>query len=301
MGEMEGRLAFLDEIGDKTGPGHATMAGKEFLSVQLEMAIHDIRRKLARCENDVVGIHRLAIVIDGRTDDGLENATGTSENGSATCGLAKGIVELAILKGIEVDSLFGDKGAEILGRPTVVNVENAIGLVVRKGVLVFLEDAGDDGHDDNILRLDLDGIGKVGLGDRAQTADRGLDCRDQSLLEEIAEHPVGKGQPSDAAGVELGIGAVVLDPVIELLGLFPNGDIGAKVGIEDITETDLAEGGDHLAGHLLANLPAEHLAQGDTDGRGGLDDDDLFRILEKLLDLTDFHLLHRLCLCVFHR
>ena len=52
-------------------------------------------------------------------------------------------------------------------------------------------------------------------------------------------------------------------------------------------EAQPAQGGDHLAGHQRAGRIAEALAQGGADGRRGLHDHVLGRVVERLPDLVD--------------
>ena len=63
--------------------------------------------------------------------------------------------------------------------------------------------------------------------------------------------------------------------------------VGGEVGVEDGVEAESPQGGGHLAGDQRAGRVAETLAQRRANGRRGLDDDMLVRIVERLPDLVD--------------
>ena len=74
----------------------------------------------------------------------------------------------------------------------------------------------------------------------------------------------------------------------EQLGAFlHDGEVGGEVGVEHGVEAQPAQGRDHLAGHQRARRVAEALAQGRADGRRGLHDDVLGRVVERRPDLVD--------------
>ena len=65
------------------------------------------------------------------------------------------------------------------------------------------------------------------------------------------------------------------------LGAFlHDGQVGGEVGVEDLGEAQVLEGGHQFAGDDRTGLHAEFLAEGDADGRSGLRDDDLVGIAE---------------------
>ena len=81
------------------------------------------------------------------------------------------------------------------------------------------------------------------------------------------------------------------EPREQLGAFFEDRQVGGEVGVEHGVEAQPPQGGDHLAGDQRAGRIAETLAQGGADGRRGLHDDVLVRLVQGLPDLVDLVLL----------
>ena len=72
---------------------------------------------------------------------------------------------------------------------------------------------------------------------------------------------------------------------------FHDGEVGGKVGIEYIVETQFAEGVNHFSGYQCAGRQAEFFSQGGTYGGGSLDNYDLIgvgQIVQKAVGVIPF-------------
>ena len=92
--------------------------------------------------------------------------------------------------------------------------------------------------------------------------------------------------PAGAAAGEDREILVLLDAFDELGAFFHDGEVGGEVGVEDLVRAEHLQGGDHLAGADGAGLHAEGFADGDADGRGGLEDDGLGLVVEGAPDVV---------------
>ena len=79
----------------------------------------------------------------------------------------------------------------------------------------------------------------------------------------------------------------LLEPREQLGAFLHDGEVGGEVGVEHGVEAQAAQGGDHLAGDQRAGRVAEALAEGGADGRGGLHDHVLGRVVQRVPDLVD--------------
>jgi len=72
---------------------------------------------------------------------------------------------------------------------------------------------------------------------------------------------------------------------------FHDGEVGGKVGIEYVVETQFAEGVNHFSGYQCAGRQAEFFSQGGTYGGGSLDNYDLIgvgQIVQKAVGVIPF-------------
>ena len=224
----------------------------------------------------------------GRAEGRFHNAAGDAEdNASARVFAQQILVKFFFGKFVPEDTGAADHNREFAGGEDRVDVGELLHCRILRTVgFVLLRGAGHNGDDEDVLRVEIMRLGEVGFDDRAFHLVRrlaGRDMRDDVLVEEL--HVV---DPARRARGDLGEDAFVLDTEEELLRFFHDGEVGAEVGVEDAVEAQAMEGGGHPAGAiLLADLMAEFLGDGGTDGRSGLDDDEL-ALLEGAVDEVDF-------------
>ena len=174
---------------------------------------------------------------------------------------------------------------EFAGRHDIVDVADAIVLEFGAGGLVLLGLAGHDRDDDQVLRVDADLLGVVGLGDRAEHLLGRLAGRGD--VEQVGVVVLEEVDPARAAGGENRQVLARLHAFDELVALLHDREVGREVGVEDLVEAEGAETGYELARDGFARLESEFLADGDANRRGGLDDDGLGGVVEGRPDLLD--------------
>ena len=109
-----------------------------------------------------------------RSKGGLHHAAGRAEDHAGTGGGAKGIIEVGLLHGGQVDAGLADHLRQLARGQAVVNVLEAAVAHFRAVALELLGGAGHQGHGDDILRVNFHQLGIVGLDDRAEHLLRAL-------------------------------------------------------------------------------------------------------------------------------
>ena len=227
----------------------------------------------------------------GGTEGSLHNTAGGAEDDGGTSGLAEGAVEVFLGHAVEVDVALLEHVGELTGGEAEVDI--LVGTVAEfgTGALALLGQAGHNGDAYDILALHANLRGEVVLGDSAEHTLGRLGGR--GMTEQVGEVLLVEGDPSGAAAGEHGHLDVLIASeeflhAAEKLGaFFHDGEVSAPVGVEDIVETEAAEGSGHLAGDDGAGFHAELFAEGDADGGSGLDDDLLGRVGEGLTHVVD--------------
>ncbi len=221
----------------------------------------------------------------------FHDSAGDAEDDACASVLAEEILIEFLFGELFVDDAGAlDHDRELAGRDDGVDVGEVLNRgILRAAGLVFLRGAGHDRDDEDVLRVKVVGLGEVALDDRAFHLVRGFagrDVRDDVAIEEL--HVV---DPAWRAGCDLGEHSFVGDAVDELLRLFHDGEVGAEVGVEDAIEAKAVKRGDHLSGGVVfADLVAEFLGEGASDGWGGLDDD-VLAFGHRAVDLVDLAVL----------
>ena len=228
-----------------------------------------------------------------RADSRFHDAAGVAEDTAAAGSFAKGLVELAVFEVGEINVFVLDPLSQFTCRNADIRIadfrfipEEAGCAQFRTADFCFLGRARRDADIDDLLGVDVLLLGKIGLDDRAEDADRTLGRR--QMLEQVGVEGFGKFDPGRAAAGELrDRNFFGLQAVQEFRRFFHDGQVGAEIGIEDIVRTERTQGSDHLPFDKGTGVHAKGFAQADADSRSRLEDDDLFRVFQGRLDLVD--------------
>ena len=222
----------------------------------------------------------------GGTDGSLHDAAGGAEDGSGSGVLAHQLVGLPFGEVLEVDPRFFDHPDKFPGRQNVVHVLETGISHLRPSRLKLLGGAGHDGDADDLAGVDGVLLSEVGLHQGSEHLLRRLAGGDE--LRHVGEVGLHKLDPPGRAGGDQGERPTGLDPSHQFRPLFHDGQVGAEVGVEDIVEADLFQGGVHLPYRHVPGFHAELLGKADPDGRSLLDNHDLLGIENGVPNLFDF-------------
>ena len=175
----------------------------------------------------------------------------------------------------EVDPRLLDHPGELACRQDGVDRRAAVDEHLGPRDLELLRGARHDGDDEHLLRVDGLLLRPVGLREGAEHHVRRLARGEvRELVRELvldvldpARRAGGDHREDDVLPADRGE-----RPVEELGPLLEDRQVGGEVRVEDVVEAEEAEGMGHLPRHDRPRLHAEHLAERDADGRGGLDD-----------------------------
>ena len=132
--------------------------------------------------------------------------------------------------------------------------------------------------------FDADLLGVVGLRERAEHLLRALAGRE--VRQKLGVEVLDELDPARDARGDHRQRAAVLEPLQKLVALFDDRQVGGEVGVEDLVEA-------RAAAEPATILPVTRLPAGmpnsspiaDADGRRGLHDHVLLRVVERLPDL----------------
>ena len=230
-------------------------------------------------------LHVLAGEDVGRgTERGFEHTAGRTEDGGRAGAFSERRIVFGILELVELDAGFVEHLGELTGGEDDIDVADAVAGELGTGGLVLLGEAGHDGDDDEVFRLDAGLLAVVALGDGAEHLLRGFGGGGH--VGEFGELVFEELDPAGAAAGEDREILVLLHAFDQLGALFHDGEVGGEVGVEDLVRAEHLQGGDHLAGADGAGFHAEGLADGDTDGRSGLEDYGLGLVVECAPDVV---------------
>ena len=217
-------------------------------------------------------------------EGGFHDASRSAEDDAGTGGFAQRVVEVLVREGVEVDVGTLDEAGKFTGGERIIHVGVAVRGELFAGALVFLSQAGHDGHHNQVFARDAHLLRPIGLGNGAEHLLRG--ARRGGNVEQVRELVLEEVYPCRAAGGEYRQAHVLVavevtgEAVEEFAPFLHDGEVGGEIGVKDFVESQLPQGCHHLAGDGGARRIAELFAQGCPHGWGGLHDDGLLRVVE---------------------
>ena len=219
----------------------------------------------------------------------LHNAASCAEDQTGAGVDAKRCVVILVGEVHEVKAGGLDHPGKLPGSQGNVHIGDACGRLVFPSHLKFLGGAGHDGDHSHVLGVDAQLFGVPGLGHGAEHLLGRLAAG--QVGEEFGEIVLAVLDPSGRAGGDERQGSAVLDSIHQLGGLFHDGQVSGKVGVEHFRKAQAPESGYHLAFRIGSDGHAEGFADGHTGGRSGLDDDSLGGVGQELQNVLSLILL----------
>ena len=195
----------------------------------------------------------------------------------------------------EIDAGRADHLAEFARGEHGVDVASAAGAHLRPLALELLGGAGHDGGDEDLLGLQAEFLGIVGLGQRAEHLLRRLAGREvgQDLRMEVLgeQDPAGRTAGEHRQGHRFLVHQRPSQAREQFRAFLQDRHVGGEVRVEHGIESEPPQGGRHFAGDERAGRIAEALAQRGANGRRRLHDDMLVRIIDRVPHAVDIGLL----------
>lgn len=211
----------------------------------------------------------------GGAQCGIHNAAGGAENGGSAGGGAERMVEVGVWNFVNENVVGADHAGEFAGGEHDVDIGIAAGVTHWfEGTFFFFGETWHDGDHADLVRIGADGLRKVAFADGAEHLLWALGGGE--VVGHFREVGFQETDPAWTAGGEHW--PLVLITMGEALdkfaGFFHDGEIGGKVGVENVVEADLLEHADHFwCGENVA-VDAELFGPGDAHGRSNLHDGD---------------------------
>ena len=217
----------------------------------------------------------------------VHDAAGGAEDHRRAGTGAQGAVELRLFHDGGIDLLAPQHADELAGGQHHVHVRIAAGTVqVGDGPLRLLGGAGHDGHHIDVVGIHPQLLGKVALGHRAEHGLGRLGGGQiGGVFRELALH---EPHPAGAAGGEHGplVLVAVGEPLQKLRALLHDGQVGGKVGVENVVEADLLQRCYHPLGGGELGVKVIVLRPGGPDGGRDLHHGDSVGIRQRVPHLA---------------
>ena len=221
------------------------------------------------------------LALHNAADDSLCHAAGCAEDHTCTGAKTEGHIGRFVGQLIEADTGFLDHADELLRGENEVNIGLVAVLELFSGRFHLL---GRAGHDGDVIEL-LAAFFFLCAENGGEHLHRRLAGRNivqilGILLLEILD-------PCRTAARKHRERAALLESLEEFRCLFHDGHIRRECGVVDLVCAHELERGDHLVKHVHAGGKAERFAECNADGRGNLDDNAKFRIMQRLPCVVD--------------
>ena len=174
---------------------------------------------------------------------------------------------------------------QLPGRQDDVDIRVTTGVIhVGNCTFALFGNAGHDGDDEDLVRVDPQLLGKVALSHRAEHLLGRFRCGQAVHI--LRELGLDKADPAGAAGGEHGplVLACVGEALNKLAALLHDRQVSGEVGVKDIVEANLPQGGDHPLDRRKLGAEIKRLGPGCADRGCDLHDSNPVWVLQGVED-----------------